>query len=403
MVFLDSATADQPDAGGNDSGLEEPRYSLLAARPVEILCGHISEPTELREALRRHQPWSGDAPLPDLGFPSGGAIGSIDYDGQYCFGIYQQALIYDHRSAQWFDCGGLHEYLREASATLEPVSERPSAEFRSRLGREEFCRMVIRAQEYISAGDIYQVNLSQRYCSPWEESADAALAWYGALRDASPATHAAFLNLGERQVMSSSPELFLELSGSLARTRPIKGTRPRFRDPDLDERSAYDLITSPKEVAELIMITDLERNDLGQICEYGTVRAAELLKLERHQHIFHLVSTVEGQLRRDVDHLDAVAACFPGGSITGAPKKRAREIIAELEPDPRGLYTGAIGVIGFEAEAETRLSIAIRTAVAEKGELHFHVGAGIVADSDPQAEYEETLHKARGLFAANGS
>ena len=403
MVFLDSATADQPDFGGNDSGLEEPRYSLLAARPVEILRGHIGDPSALREALRRHQPWSGDAALPDLGFPSGGAIGSLDYNGEFCFGIYPQALIYDHRSAQWFDCGGLREHLLDSPAASQLLTEPPSAEFRARQGREDFCRLVEKAQEYIGAGDIYQVNLSQRFCAVWNEGPDAALAWYGALRDASPATHAAFLDLGGRQVMSSSPELFLELSGSLARTRPIKGTRPRFRDPDLDERSAYDLITSPKEVAELIMITDLERNDLGQICEFGTVRAAELLKLERHQHIFHLVSTVEGQLRGDVDHLDAIAACFPGGSITGAPKKRAREIIEELEPEPRGLYTGAIGVIGFEAEAETRLSIAIRTAVAEKGELHFHVGAGIVADSDPQLEYEETLHKARGLFAANGA
>jgi anthranilate/para-aminobenzoate synthase component I len=401
MVFLDSATADLPDFGGNDSGLEEPRYSLLAARPVEILRGHIGDLSPLRGALRRHQPWSGDAPLPDLGFPSGGAIGSIDYDGSYCFGIYPHALIYDHRCAKWFDCGGLSDLLLEPSA-LPPLMDRPSAEFQARMSRDDFCRMVERAQEYIGAGDIYQVNLSHRFCAPWEGDSDAAFAWYGALRDASPATHAAYLDLGGRQVMSSSPELFLELSGSLARTRPIKGTRPRFRDPDLDERSAYDLITSPKEVAELIMITDLERNDLGQICEFGTVRAAELLKLERHQHIFHLVSTVEGQLRGDVDHLDAVAACFPGGSITGAPKKRAREIIAELEPEPRGMYTGAIGVIGFEAEAETRLSIAIRTAVAEKGKLHFHVGAGIVADSDPQLEYEETLHKARGLFAANG-
>ena len=166
----------------------------------------------------------------------------------------------------------------------------------------------------------------------------------------------------------------------------------------MDEKSAYDLITSAKEVAELVMITDLERNDLGQVCEYGSVVATELLKLERYAQVFHLVSTIEGTLRKEVDHLDAFRACFPGGSITGAPKKRAREIISELEPCPRGLYTGAIGCFGFNGES--RFNIAIRTLIAEAGELHFQVGAGIVADSVPEKEWEETLHKAAGILQA---
>jgi anthranilate/para-aminobenzoate synthase component I len=199
-------------------------------------------------------------------------------------------------------------------------------------------------------------------------------------------------------VLSASPECFLELSGRRILTRPIKGTRPRRADPDADERSAYELITSSKEVAELVMITDLERNDLGRVCEYGTVHVADLLRLERFEQVFHLVSTVEGTLRPEISHVEAVAACFPGGSISGAPKKRALEIIAELEPAPRGIYTGAVGFFGFNGES--RFNIAIRTVVMRGDEASFHVGAGIVADSDPQREWQETLDKAAGILLA---
>ena len=202
-------------------------------------------------------------------------------------------------------------------------------------------------------------------------------------------------------MLSASPESFLKLSGNLVSTSPIKGTRPRYRDHERDEKSAYDLLTSPKELSELIMITDLERNDLGRVCEFGTVRVSELLKIERFEHVFHLVSTVNGQLRQDVDHLAALEACFPGGSITGAPKRRATEIIDELESEPRGLYTGSIGYLG--ANGESQFNIAIRTAVVENKAIQFHVGAGIVADSDPAMEYEETLHKAAGILQAADS
>jgi anthranilate/para-aminobenzoate synthase component I len=178
-------------------------------------------------------------------------------------------------------------------------------------------------------------------------------------------------------------------------TRPIKGTRPRFANVDDDRRSAYELQTSSKEIAELVMITDLLRNDLGQVCEFGSVRVDEMLQLETYEQVFHLVSTVRGEMRRDLDDIDVLAACFPGGSITGAPKKRACEIIAALEPVPRGLYCGAIGYLGYNGESQ--FNIAIRTLVREKGMLHYHVGAGIVADSQAAMEYEETLHKARGI------
>jgi para-aminobenzoate synthetase component 1 len=271
----------------------------------------------------------------------------------------------------------------------------------SNLTRADFLAAVARAQEYIRAGDIYQVNLSHRL------AADCALTgWelFQKLSAVSPAPFAAYLDCGggsrggRFEIASSSPEQFLRLSGVHVVTRPIKGTRPRAADPTRDAQLAYELQTSAKELAELVMITDLLRNDLGKVCEYGSVQTPELARLEKFAHVQHLVSTVEGRLRADVTHFAALAACFPGGSITGAPKFRAMEIIDELEPVARGPYCGAIGYLGFNRESQ--LSIAIRTAVCRAGAAHFNVGAGIVADSQPAAEYEETLAKAGGFLAA---
>jgi para-aminobenzoate synthetase component 1 len=265
----------------------------------------------------------------------------------------------------------------------------------SNLTRAEFLAAVERAQQYIRAGDIYQVNLAQRLEAPCPFSG-----WelFERLAAVSPAPFAAFLDCGDFQVASSSPELFLRLSGNHILTRPIKGTRPRSPDPDRDAQLTYELQTSPKEMAELVMITDLLRNDLGRVCEYGSVQVPELVRLERYPQVQHLVSTVEGRLRADVTHFAAFSACFPGGSITGAPKIRAMEIIDELEPVTRGPYCGAHGYLGFNHESQ--LSITIRTAVRKNGRAWFHVGAGIVADSVPAAEYEETLAKGGGFVAA---
>jgi para-aminobenzoate synthetase component 1 len=265
----------------------------------------------------------------------------------------------------------------------------------SNLSRAAFLAAVERAQGYIRAGDIYQVNLSHRLVAPC-----AAHGWevYQRLAEASPAPFAAYLDCGEFALASSSPELFLRLSGRHVLTRPIKGTRPRDPDPTRDAQLTYELTTSPKEMAELVMITDLLRNDLGRVCEFGSVQVPELVRLERYAQVQHLVSTVEGRLRPDVTHLAALAACFPGGSITGAPKFRAMEIIDELEPITRGPYTGCLGYLGFNRESQ--LSIAIRMAVVKDRSAFFHVGAGIVADSAPAAEYEETLAKGRGFVAA---
>jgi para-aminobenzoate synthetase component I len=378
MVFFDSARV-RGDA-----------VSIVAAAPQGELRGNLlKDPRPLLSAVAER---SARDPGGDDGLPHGFAAGSVDYDGTYHFGFYEDALIYRHREQRWYEVGRMAEHLRDD----EPLSVTQKVQFRSRMPPAGYMHLVRQAQEYIAAGDIYQVNLSHQFVADW--GGGDPWAFYEALRHYSPAPNAAWIALGERQILSSSPESLLKMSGRLVRTRPIKGTRPRRADLQADEKSALELITSPKELAELVMITDLERNDLGQVCEYGSVSVPELLKLERHEQVFHLVSTVEGRLRGDLSQVEALRACFPGGSITGAPKKRAREIIAELEPVPRGLYTGAIGWFGFNGESQ--FSIAIRTVVVERQRAHFHVGAGIVADSDPEAEWQETLDKAAGILLA---
>jgi anthranilate/para-aminobenzoate synthase component I len=393
FFFLDSSSSESGELLA-DGG----RFSLITARPRSVVKGHLfHEPdyAALRELLAsRRLP---ESTTPDLGFPGAGLYGTIEYEGDFVFGEYDEFLLYDHRSGTWTGSGSLAAQ-RKSSSSGSP-HDLPKITFHDELDRETYCRLVERARDYIAAGDIYQVNLTHRFTASLPRNLDL-YALYQHLREISPAPFAAYTNLGGRTILSSSPEQFLRLSGRTIQTRPIKGTRPRFRDREQDEKSAYDLITSSKEIAELVMITDLERNDLGQVCEYGSVVATELLKLERYAQVFHLVSTIEGTLRKEIDHLAALRACFPGGSITGAPKKRAREIITELESGPRGLYTGSIGCFGFNGES--RFNIAIRTLVAENDELHFHVGAGIVADSVPVKEWEETLHKASGILQACG-
>lgn len=295
----------------------------------------------------------------------------------------------------------LHEQRKPFPPLLGEKAVR--ADIFSNISRTDFISAVERAQNYIRNGDIYQVNLSQRLTVklPWWDARPTSMAgWelFERLSTVSPAPFSAFLDCGDFQIASSSPEQFLRMSGSHIVTRPIKGTRPRANDATQDAQLAYELQTSAKELAELVMITDLLRNDLGKVCEFGSVQVPELAKLEKFAQVQHLVSTVEGRLRRDVTHFAALASSFPGGSITGAPKFRAMEIIDELEPVSRGPYCGCLGYLGFNRESQ--LSITIRTAVCQDGVAHFNVGAGIVADSKPEAEYEETLAKARGFLAA---
>jgi para-aminobenzoate synthetase component 1 len=334
------------------------------------------------------------------------------------FGVYDRLLVFDHgRNEAIIVSTGVNEFghadeararqradeLRDLLATpivlppaprpspLAPRSNPPPSNFT----RDAYERAVERVREYIAAGDVYQVNLSQRFAC--ETKAEPAML-YHALRSANPAPFAAYLDCGGVQVLSSSPERFLRIEGRRIQTRPIKGTRPRTGDAAADERAARELLASAKDRAELLMITDLERNDLGRVCGYGSVRVSEMVALESYATVFHLVSTVEGRLAEGVTAVDAVRACFPGGSITGAPKIRAMEIIDELEPSARGVYTGAVGWMGFDGGAD--LNIAIRTLVHREGRVWFHAGGGIVADSAPALEYEETLHKARGMMRA---
>ena len=387
LVWLDTA-GHRPESD-QDGGL-----SLITAAPRAILKGHLNEPAALEAALSDLRQDRGTGA--DWGFPLSGLFGSVDYDGSYCFGVYDEVLIYRHATGEWLSSGPRLIPALAAAASVPLPSLGPLI-FSADQSAGEYESSVRQAHDYIAAGDIYQVNLAHRFSAPWPSGSDP-LSLALQLRAASPAPYAAYLNLGGRHLISSSPESFLKISGPLIRTRPIKGTRPRFHDPESDERSAIGLIRSEKERAELLMITDLLRNDLGQVCDYGSVRVTDLLRLERYEQVFHLVSTIKGHLRPGISHIGALRACSPGGSITGAPKKRAREIIAELEATPRGPYTGAIGYFGTNDESQ--FSIAIRTVVMENGLATFHVGAGIVADSIPALEWQETLHKAAGILAA---
>jgi para-aminobenzoate synthetase component 1 len=397
----------------------------------------FGDPWRVLESLLRRYELPQDLDVP---FPLGGCFGYWGYDLRNFVepklprtarhdlglpdcqvGFYPALVVFDHLLevchivATGLEADGsrhpmqaqkqLSFWLAALQLPLPNVSTLPLAPARdpegpvlSSMGRERFLTAVERAKDYIHAGDIYQVNLAHRLETAWGRPA-----WtlFQELSVISPAPFAAFLEGEDFSLASSSPEQFLRISGRHAQTRPIKGTRPRANDPTRDAQLSYELQTSPKELAELVMITDLLRNDLGKVCEYGSVQTPELARLERYPQVQHLVSTVEGRLRPDVSHVAALASCFPGGSITGAPKYRAMEIIDELEPVSRGPYTGALGYLGFNHESQ--FSILIRTAICHRGRAYFHVGAGIVADSDPEAEYLETLAKARGFLDCVGA
>jgi para-aminobenzoate synthetase component 1 len=263
------------------------------------------------------------------------------------------------------------------------------------MPKAAYLSAVARIKGHIAAGDVYQVNLTQRF--------DAALSCdpyrlYENLRRRSPAPFSCYLNLGAAQIVGSSPERFLKIADGRAETSPIKGTRPRGSSEAEDARLRNELLGSEKDRAELLMIVDLERNDLGRVCEYGSVTVEEPCRLESHPTVHHLVATVSGRLRPECDAFDCVRALFPGGSITGAPKIRAAQIIGEVEASPRHVYTGSVGYLGFDGAAD--LNIAIRTIVCSGGHARYHVGGGIVWDSDPEAEYQECLDKGRAMFEA---
>ena len=265
----------------------------------------------------------------------------------------------------------------------------------------EYMDRVRAGQHFIAAGDIYQANLSHRFrvegiTQSFTSQAEAGADVYRQLRKVNPSPHSAFLVLESDVIVCNSPERLIRLSEGCADMRPIAGTRPRGMEPQDDRRLAEDLLASPKERAEHLMLVDLARNDLGRVCNYGSVRVNELMTVERYSHVMHLVSHVSGRLRDACNGFDLIRATFPGGTITGVPKVHCMELIEQLEPVRRGIYTGSIGFIGWNGNLD--LNIAIRTLLLTAEQGYLQVGAGIVADSDPRREYEETLHKAEAFF-----
>jgi para-aminobenzoate synthetase component 1 len=410
--------------------------------------------TAVRDRLASHEA----APVPGLPPFQGGVAGYIAYDWgltlerlpppryddlampDVVLGVYDWVVAWDHTASRaWLISTGMPETetasrtgraqerarevrarLEGSAATVPPVSAQPPAPFprapsprapsypvdggwwdpsielRSSFTRADYLAAVQRVREYIFAGDIFQANLSQRFEAPLRES---PWSFYTRLRARNAAPFAAFLDGPDVTVISASPERFLRVSGDgVVETRPIKGTRPRGLGPEHDAALGQALAESAKDRAENLMIVDLMRNDLSRVCAPRSVRVSELFSLERYATVHHLVSTVVGQLERGRDALHLLRAAFPGGSITGAPKLRAMEIIAELEPSQRGVYCGSIGYWSVTGELDT--SIAIRTAVVRDGGVSFSAGGGIVADSDPELEYRETLDKARAMIDA---
>lgn len=364
-------------------------------------------------------------PLQDIPF-AGGALGYWSYDlarryhrisalaeaaehvPEMALGIYDWAIVLDHQELnarlvsrlRYSDTERVLPQILERLQNIPPIKKNEDeAQFTvcgaisSNLTPDAYKKAFHAVQKYLREGDCYQINLSQRFSAPASGDAYAA---YLELRRLSPAPYSAFLGWPQLQIMCASPERFLQVQRGRVQTKPIKGTRARSSDAEEDKRLAEELRHHPKDNAENLMIVDLLRNDLGKCCEPGTVRAPRLFEIESFSNVHHLVSTVEGRLQKGKDAIDVLKDCFPGGSITGAPKLRAMEIIEQLEPNRRGVYCGVIGYLGNDGNMDT--NIAIRTLVYSNREIRCWAGGGIVADSVCEAEYQETLDKAAGML-----
>lgn len=416
------------------------RFCILACDPAEAItstAGSVANPFhQIREAIRQTPPVSpSPAGTAGVGF-GGGWIGLLAYEAgrslerlpartgwhrhvpPVWLGLYDTAAVYDQSLRRWtlvgvewpsdsrLACRGpvkirldsLEAALRTPVTSVMPGISQARRFARSDFTRREYEQAVRRTIDYIAAGDIFQANLSQRFVI---ESPGPPEAVFLRLRRQNPSFYGAYLGLPDATLLSASPELFLTLRGRDVLTRPIKGTRRRSPDNAVNSLRKRELWNSAKDRAELAMIIDLERNDLGRVCEYGSVRVVEPAALEEHPTVLHLVGTVAGRLRRGLDVVDLLQATFPGGSITGAPKIRAMQIIDELERGPRGVYCGSIGHVGLDGSAT--FNIAIRTITIAGGIAEAHAGGGIVADSTPADEYDETLAKAAALLDALGA
>jgi len=353
-------------------------------------------------------------------FPSrfvGGAVGYLSYDAvrywerlpekavdDFKFpnmelAIYNDGLLFDHRKgeAYYYHYGVDRTRMVEELIKAEPQHEPFSFScLRTNVEKERFEEIVARSKEYIASGDIFQVVLSRRFEFNFRGS---LIPFYMALRKINPSPYMYFLKMGNRQIVGSSPEMLVRVEGGVVETFPIAGTRPRVPDdPARDLALAEELVKDPKECAEHVMLVDLARNDIGKVCEYGSVHVPELMKVYRYSHVQHMVSRVVGRLRRGLSCYDALKAVFPAGTVTGAPKVRAMEIIEEFEPVRRGPYAGAVGYFSFNCNAD--FAITIRTLVASERRAYIQAGAGVVADSIPEREWFETEHKASALLKA---
>jgi para-aminobenzoate synthetase component 1 len=452
LLFLDSALVHS--SLGRYSFLTADPYDWIWSRGQHVFVAGASGPLDesdpfavLTERLARYraEPMAGLPPF------QGGAAGLFGYDlchhlerlprpradefqvPDLAVGFYDWVLAFDHHAGRaWLISTGFPEMeprrrLRRAHQRLEQVKRRLADEevptvsltasamlppltranlapqwpvpsyprLLSNFDRSAYLSAVRRVLDYIEAGDCFQVNLSQRLLHP---AVLPPLELYRRLREQNAATFAGYFDLGDFVIASASPERFLRVERSEVETRPIKGTRPRGRTPGEDRAQIDDLLASTKDRAENVMIVDLLRNDLGRVCRYNSVRVPAVCRLETYPFVHHLVSEVRGRLREGLGPIDLLRAAFPGGSVTGAPKIRAMEIIAELEPTARGPYCGSLGYIGFDGTMDT--SILIRTFTVGRGWIQFPVGGGIVADSVPEQEYDETWHKAAGLLRA---
>ena len=440
-----------------EGGEKWARYSFLGSRPtvvieargprVEIRRGDRVEVVEASDPLRVVEKVMADyTPVPVDGLPRffGGAVGYVGYDlapasfeaialrdkpslglADLCLMITDTLLIFDNVAQKLKVVSNAHvtgrplrEVYDESVAKIEAIiaalrrplprheppralngintrPRRPSPGLASNLTKAEFVRMVERGKEYIAAGDVFQVVLSQRFEVPVTAS---PVDLYRALRVVNPSPYMYFLRLGPLAVVGSSPEVLVRCEEGAVAVRPIAGTRRRGADDDEDRRLARELAADEKERAEHLMLVDLGRNDVGRVARTGSVRVEDFMTIERYSHVMHLVSHVRGDLAAGKTPYDVLRACFPAGTLSGAPKIRAMEIIDELEPTRRGLYGGAVGYVSFSGNLDT--CITIRTIVVDGDRAYIQAGAGIVADSDPAAEYEETVNKAKGMLAA---
>lgn len=322
------------------------------------------------------------------------------------WGLFRDVIVYDHQKRIYHivinsrDSGLGTRAMRKLKSYFErPVAKSKQnfkvKKFTAEMTKERFERMVEKAKEYIAAGDIYQANLSQRFSFGYEGS---SLELYGKLRAINPSPFSCFLKTGDLEIVSSSPERLIRKKGRLCETRPIAGTCPARGASRRVAEWRKKLLQNEKEKSEHLMLVDLERNDLGRVCDYRSVKVREFMALEKYSHVVHIVSGITGKLKKNKDVLDVIRAMFPGGTITGCPKIRCMQIIDELEPVRRGIYTGSLGYIDLHGDMD--LNIVIRTILLKNGKGHLQVGAGIVYDSDPEKEYEETLHKAEALVQA---